>query len=307
MNMISNGAFQTEMDLSNKQNELVSKLVSAWEKKNNKVARAGGVSLMALSLAACGSEDDTPFSQSDIDTAVTAALTGADGTVYANVDAAVTAGAASVDITSDNATVIAAATSTLETQVASLQTQLDALTDPVSLSTTTDTDTLSGTSGNDTFTATQATLATADIIVDNSSTDSDTLNITATDDITTTPTVVGIENVNYTIQAFATTTGTTFAITNAGVAASTINIDLDQVGSSIVSTTITGVATGSTVNASDDFTGTVTVTGDDNAAVTVNAIANTIVANSGGTLTGATLTSTAAKGDLFVLGNLLTR
>jgi len=296
MNMISNGAFQTEMDLSNKQNELVSKLVSAWEKKNNKVARAGGVSLMALSLAACGSEDDTPFSQSDIDTAVTAALTGADGTVYTNVDAAVTAGAASVDITSDNATVIAAATSTLETQVASLQTQLDALTDPVSLSTTTDTDTLSGTSGNDTFTATQATLATADIIVDNSSTDSDTLNITATDDITTTPTVVGIENVNYTIQAFATTTGTTFAIANAGVAASTINIDLDQVGSSIVSTTITGVATGSTVNASDDFTGTVTVTGDDNAAVTVNAIANTIVANSGGALTGATLTSTAATG-----------
>jgi S-layer protein len=37
----------------------VSKLVSAWEKKNAKVARAGGVSLMALSLAACGSDNDT--------------------------------------------------------------------------------------------------------------------------------------------------------------------------------------------------------------------------------------------------------
>jgi len=58
MNMISTGTFQTEMDASNKQSSLVKKLVSAWEKKNAKVARAGGVSLMALSLAACGSDDD---------------------------------------------------------------------------------------------------------------------------------------------------------------------------------------------------------------------------------------------------------
>jgi hypothetical protein len=58
MNMISTGAFLTEMDASTKQNDLVSKLVRVWEKKNAKVARAGGVSLMALSLAACGSDDD---------------------------------------------------------------------------------------------------------------------------------------------------------------------------------------------------------------------------------------------------------
>jgi len=58
MNMISTGAFQNEMDASNKTETLVTKLVSAWEKKNAKVARAGGVSLMALSLAACGSSDD---------------------------------------------------------------------------------------------------------------------------------------------------------------------------------------------------------------------------------------------------------
>ena len=61
MNMISTGAFLTEMDASVKQNELVKKLVGAWEKKNSKVARAGGLSLMALSLAACGSEDNTYF------------------------------------------------------------------------------------------------------------------------------------------------------------------------------------------------------------------------------------------------------
>lgn len=96
MNMISTGAFLTEMDAPKKENEAVKKLVSIWEKKNSKMARASGVSLMALTLAACGDNDDTPFSQTDVDTAVTAALTGSDGTVYSNVDAAVTAGANSV-------------------------------------------------------------------------------------------------------------------------------------------------------------------------------------------------------------------
>ena len=73
MNMMSNGSFLDEMNASNKQEALVKSLTSAWEKKNSKVARAGGVSLMALSLAACGGSDDTPFSQVDVDAAVTAA------------------------------------------------------------------------------------------------------------------------------------------------------------------------------------------------------------------------------------------
>jgi hypothetical protein len=59
MNMISTGAFQTEMDASNKQSTLAKKFAAVWEKKNAKAARAGGVSLMALSLAACGSDDAT--------------------------------------------------------------------------------------------------------------------------------------------------------------------------------------------------------------------------------------------------------
>jgi hypothetical protein len=37
----------------------VEKFAAVWEKKNAKAARAGGVSLMALSLAACGSDDAT--------------------------------------------------------------------------------------------------------------------------------------------------------------------------------------------------------------------------------------------------------
>jgi Ca2+-binding RTX toxin-like protein len=59
MNMISTGAFQTEMDASNKQPTLTEKFTAVWEKKNAKAARAGGVSLMALSLAACGSDSTT--------------------------------------------------------------------------------------------------------------------------------------------------------------------------------------------------------------------------------------------------------
>ena len=64
MNMISTGAFQIEMDASNKQPTLAEKFAAVWEKKNAKAARAGGVSLMALSLAACGSSDD-PSTSSD--------------------------------------------------------------------------------------------------------------------------------------------------------------------------------------------------------------------------------------------------
>jgi Ca2+-binding RTX toxin-like protein len=47
------------MDASNKQPTLAEKFAAVWEKKNARAARAGGVSLMALSLAACGSDDDT--------------------------------------------------------------------------------------------------------------------------------------------------------------------------------------------------------------------------------------------------------
>ena len=64
MNMISTGAFQT--DASDKQETMVTKLVKAW--KRTKVARAGGVSLMALSLAACGSSDDTTTTDASTDT-----------------------------------------------------------------------------------------------------------------------------------------------------------------------------------------------------------------------------------------------
>ena len=58
MNMISTGAFLNGMDASQSRRRF-SRNWSGLGKENAKAARAGGVSLMALSLAACGSGDDT--------------------------------------------------------------------------------------------------------------------------------------------------------------------------------------------------------------------------------------------------------
>jgi hypothetical protein len=110
MNMISTVPFLAEADATNKQAELVKKLTGAWEKKNSKAARAGGVSLMAVSLAACGGEDTTPFSQADIDTAVNAVDTSADDA--AAILAAVQAVDANATTVSEVATNAAAAVDT---------------------------------------------------------------------------------------------------------------------------------------------------------------------------------------------------
>jgi S-layer protein len=73
MNMISTGAFQKEMDASSKQQTVAEKFAAVWEKKNTKAARTGGVSLMALSLAACGSDDSTTTTTTATTTTTTTA------------------------------------------------------------------------------------------------------------------------------------------------------------------------------------------------------------------------------------------
>jgi len=75
MNMISTGAFQTEMGASDRQLTLAEKFAAVWEKKNAKAARAGGLSLMALSLAACGSDDATTTTTATTTTATTTTTT----------------------------------------------------------------------------------------------------------------------------------------------------------------------------------------------------------------------------------------
>jgi len=274
--MISTGSFLTETGASNKQSELVKKLTAAWEKKNSKTARAGGASLMALSLAACGGEDNTPFSQADVDAAKaegvasvditsdntdvmlaqadydaaietaktsndadiaaaakTEALTSADGTIYATVDAAYTAGsnvtnAAAVEaaltdasgvkhnnvdaaITSNDATVEADATASAEatlvagsgfTSVADLLAAYNAAVAPegaVAVVLTSGTDVETGFSGSsDTVTGAFGTVQSTDVIVDSSTTDSDTATLTVADDINVT--ISNIETVTFDIR-----------------------------------------------------------------------------------------------------------
>jgi len=73
--MISTGAFLNEMDASNKQHSTADKFAAVWEKKNAKAARAGGVSLMALSLAACGGSSSTTSTSTSTTTTTTTTAT----------------------------------------------------------------------------------------------------------------------------------------------------------------------------------------------------------------------------------------
>jgi hypothetical protein len=103
MNMISTGAFQTEMDASNKQPTLAGKFAAVWEKKNAKAARAGGVSLMALSLAACGSDDATTTATTTTTTATTTTTT-----TVTPITTALTVGVDNVTGTTGNDTITGA-------------------------------------------------------------------------------------------------------------------------------------------------------------------------------------------------------
>ena len=338
--MISTGSFLTETGASNKQSELVKKLTAAWEKKNSKTARAGGASLMALSLAACGGEDDTPFAQADIDAAVTAAVAAAEAPLNeaitaaetaqaaaeadaaaalvaqaaaeadaaaalvaqaaAEADAAAataakeTAEAAQAAAEADAATATAAkeaaeaAQATAEASLATaqadltaktaeydalvasnatLQSQYDALIAPAAVSLESlNAETLAGTAGNDTFTGTATYYDAADNVVDGSTADDDTYNLTVTasnasadntfaaagggndagTDVEIAPNVTNVENVNMTIQSVAAMEVS--AVNMTGVSNLTVTrADLD-VGGTAISGNKTVVPLYSTVN-----------------------------------------------------------
>jgi acrosin len=383
MNMIVNSSdlvgYEAETN-KNSKNELgnaqaLNQLIKIWEGKQ---ARSGkkvaGLGLLAVTLAACNSDDDTPFAQTDIDTAVatavaavdkttdnaaavttaltasdgtshatvdvaitsdnatvtatatTAALTASDGTIYASVDAAHTAGVnttsadavtaaltsadgtvhSNVDaaIISDNATVTATATTdatavaeaSLMAPIAGFATVQELLTaynnatatvTPTAAVLTTSADTVNGTTANDTITGTNTTFSAGDLIVDASAADSDTLTVTATDDITAAPTVAGIENINFNLNAL-TTTGTAgvdvvagFATNLAGITGGVVTVDVTRASSTVAEMSVTNMGDGLTV--ATDLTMTA-IAADANADITINATATgaqTITAQTG--------------------------
>jgi hypothetical protein len=246
MNMISTGAFQTEMDASNKQITLAEKFAAVWEKKNAKAARAGGVSLMALSLAACGSDDSTTTTATDTTTTTTTTTVAADPFNLTPL--------------SDTASTTMAANGTL-------------------------TSTFRFTSGNDTVNGISATMhLTNDVLIDGSTTDSDTLNITGTG--ATGITTVNVENVVMTAASgapnldAANMTGLT-SVSVSGTVASTV----DDVASAA---TITSDSYGSILTVlNSDYAGTAAALNPDtlNLEVTGGTFGSTATTQTGFSLT----------------------
>jgi hypothetical protein len=156
-------------------------------------------------------------------------------------------------------------------------------------------DSISATAGaDDTITAAGGTLGGDDIIVDGSTTDNDTLNVTTTSaDMAATPTIAGIENINVNIDAFA---GTAATMNATNVSGATITLSSDKLGydgnagvsnaktnnviagTNVTALTVAGLTTGSvdagsatdvTVNAATSGVGVtdLTVNGDINASI----------------------------------------
>jgi hypothetical protein len=233
MNMISTGAFLNEMDSSEKQSNLVKKLVGAWEKKNAKVARAGGVSLMALSLAACGSDDAT-----------TTTATSDTTTTTTTVAPVVTGGTFDLTPLTD----VASGTTAVNGSISS---------------------TFRFTSADDTINGIGASIQAADTLLDASTTDTDVLNITSTAAMNA-MTSVNIETANVTMASgtptavFTNFTGLTTVnvtgtvagtVTDAGTAA--VNLD----GYTRIATINDSTGLGGTAAAGTAETMNVTVSG----------------------------------------------
>ena len=230
-----------------------SKLVKAWESKNAKnAAKAGGISLMALSLAACGGSSTTAV----VDT--TPVIT------QAELDAANAAAAAA-----------AAAQATAEAAQAAAEADLAAAQNPAgqSFALTSANDIQANGAGDDTNTGTSATYNAGDVITDAGG--ADTLNLTLTADAAA-ATVVNVETINASFNTFA---APTFAAAN--VSGASINITQSALGGS-ANGTVTGLGATNTVTFGAGITGTatVTVTG----AATVNGgDAVTLTVNDAGT------------------------
>jgi hypothetical protein len=241
MNMISTGAFQTEMDASNKQTTLAEKFAAVWEKKNAKAARAGGVSLMALSLAACSSDSD------EVEVAVAAV-------VEAVTDAAETAAETTTvtEAVEEVAEVEEVVEVVVETPVGNLfnMTPLD----DVASSTTAVNGAIqsdfrfTSIAGGDTVNGITASIQANDTLLDPSTTDADVINITSTGAMNA-MTAVSIETANVTMASGAAT-----AVFTNFTGLSAVNV------SGSVAGTVTNAGTATI--ASNDYTRILTVEAD---------------------------------------------
>ena len=291
MNMISTGAFLEEMDSSKNQTTLAKKFAAVWEKKNAKAAKAGGVSLMALTLAACGSDDDTTTTTTTTDTTTTTTTT----------DAAET-----ITLTSRGDTVVTGSgDDTINGLTAGQISSSDSVDGGAG------TDKLDVTIGN---TQPKPTIKNIETLVIQSTNDGADLDLDLADtsitSITITDSATDLDILNMQNNATFTLQDVT-----SGAAGLTLDFDTDALGSSTAALTFN--VDGSTVTIDNVLTGTLdvvtsytfntsgsasTLTYDltNATAVTMTGSANLTLASTGGFTEIKTITGTAATGGLTI-------
>jgi hypothetical protein len=275
MNMISTGAFLPEMDASNKQETLAEQFARVWEKKNSKVARAGGVSLMALSLAACGSSSTTPAASSSTGSGSdsTGDSTGSEAEEETTV----------VDTDGDG---IADADDLYPNDATN--------TPPGETYTLTSTQNIfEGGSGRDTFTAAQANAGANDII-DGGDGD-DIMNLTITSAFTNQITVSNVETIN--VESQLLTGGTVLDATN--IRDATIVVSINKFGNDGAATVLVAGENNVTAGAEVD---TLTVTDITTATIDAGSATAVVVDD---TATGEETITVVAHGDLDLTATTL--
>jgi hypothetical protein len=289
--VVANGTKEKDTISTNK--AALAKLMAAWEAKQKSAKKFGSFGLLAVTLAACNSDDDddapvaaavdtTPFNQADIDAAVNTAVAAVNTTLDDN--AAINAAVA-------NATSF----TTLDGLVAAYNiVNVAATADPILK---TSTDFITGTSGADTYVGLQNGAATetwsvADTI--DGGDGIDTLNLTNTENAAlNAATVTNVENVVYRTTN-ATATNTDF---NMATFPSVTNITLDRSG---VGTDVAGLDTTDTVTmlnmiaTSDTTLNYTTVAG------------STVTLASAGDATSVTVNGSTAGADLDFAGDVET-
>ena len=167
------------------------------------------------------------------------------------------------------------------------------------------------TSGNDVLTATNLTFDAGDVIVDNSTTDADTLTINTATNITATPSVLNVEVVSINATGTLSSGTTTLSVDVAGFSGTnTFNFDSTGVGSLIAGLTLTN-ADSSHYVASSDFTD-IDIATDTNADIELTIGADSVIDTTGAaddlTIHGGgfdvDLNSSAATEDLVIDGAL---
>ncbi|MDA9892177.1 calcium-binding protein [Planktomarina temperata] len=263
--------------------------MKAWESKNAKnAAKAGGISLMALSLAACGGSDSS-VTQAQLDAQTAAATAAAAAQAAAEADAATAEAAQAVAEAAQAAA--EAAQAAAEAAQAAAEAEAAAVSTSVVSSLTTGNDVLTGNAGNDSFSGTTATDAAGDVIVDTSTTDNDTLTMTLTADL---PALI-VTNVENVVLNTSALVGVDLDVANITNATTTVN--LTAVGNN-GQATVDNASASNTIVAGTGVTTLIIDTAADGATVTSGAETTRMDVSSSAAAQGLTINTAAALVDV---------